>query len=453
MRSIVLMAGLCLAAGCATLHPLQETSLPKGIPQSWNAAIAKGDLPVAAGLLEWVDEEAVSELVREALSNNPDLRATAKRLQAQGFLLGLTRSQTLPRVHGNLSKGRDLLDTGSFDSHRLGVGASWELDLWGRLADEHAAAKESFNAANQDWLGARDALAARVIQVWMEQEALRRSVAIESERVEVLRKAESLLRERYRDGTGNLDELSTARSRTEIARADLSGQQAALSEAVRRLELLAGRYPVGGLVTEARIPRVTLGVRSVPAETLEKRPDVRAALARVESARRAERSAKKAALPSARISGDLFRASARLGDLGSAVDQRSILGSLFQPLFEGGRIRSVSQARGSEVDAALLDLRSIVLRALKEVEDALDADRAFGVQAEALAMAVNESESSSRYYENRYRQGLDSLQSMLIAKEQEMAVKLRLNDVQGRIAVNRIDLALALGASVVSEEL
>ena len=113
----------------------------------------------------------------------------------------------------------------------------------------------------------------------------------------------------------------------------------------------------------------------------------------------------------------------------------------------------MTNARTSEADAALLDLHSVVLQALKEVEDALDVEGSLRIQAEALAVAAQESESSSRYYQDRYRKGLDSLQSMLIAKEQEMAVKLRLNDVRGRILINQIDLALALGTSAETGEI
>ncbi len=447
MKSCVLLVSACLITGCATLQPMEEAALPGGLPQSWASEVAATELPVASTLLEWADEKTLNELVREALENNPDLGVTAKRLEAQGYLLGLTRGQMFPQVQATLNSGHNDLDTEAYTHYRGSVGVNWELDLWGKLADAHAAATKAFEAAEQDWQRLRDALAARVIQTWIEQVAFRRAVTIESERVDVLQTFESLLTERYRDGTGNLDELSTARSRTEIARADLSLQQAALNESVRRLELLVGRFPEGKLTSGTELPALMVGVASVPADILENRPDVQAALARVESARRTMRSAKKEALPSPRISGELFRESARLGGLDSAVDRWTILGSLFQPFFEGGRIRSVANARVSEAEAAVLDLHSVVLQALKEVEDALDVAGSLQVQVDALAIAADESESSSRYYEDRYRKGLDSLQSMLIAKEQEMAVKLRLNEVQGRILINRINLAMALGTS------
>jgi outer membrane protein TolC len=97
-------------------------------------------------------------------------------------------------------------------------------------------------------------------------------------------------------------------------------------------------------------------------------------------------------------------------------------------------------------------LYSIVLRALKEVEDSLDLDRELAVQSAALESAVRESEISSGYFTERYRQGLDSIQNLLIAKEQEMSVKIRLSQVEFQRLSNRIDLALALGVGVTNDE-
>ncbi len=79
------------------------------------------------------------------------------------------------------------------------------------------------------------------------------------------------------------------------------------------------------------------------------------------------------------------------------------------------------------------------------VEDSLDLDRELAVQSTALESAVRESKSSSDYFAERYRLGLDSIQNLLIAKEQEMLVKIRLNQVAFQRLSNRIDLALALG--------
>ncbi len=310
---------------------------------------------------------------------------------------------------------------------------------------ENAAAKHDFRSQEFDYSNARDALAARVIRTWLEQVAARRSLAIEEDRMAILRHIETILVERYKNGIGNPAELSTAKSRTEIAKADLSAQQSVLNRTVRKLEVLLGRYPKGELLSDNDLPEIAPPPIGIPATVLLNRPDIRAALARVEATGYLSCSAEKAILPELRLSGQVFRQSARLDNIGGATTYWGILGSLFQPLFEGGRIINESRARRSEADASLTELHEIVLMALKEAEDAFDYERDLATQAQALETAVLESEKSSRYYEERYRQGLDTIQNLLIAREQEMSVRIRLNEVVAERLKNRIDLALSLG--------
>lgn len=443
---------LVLLSGCALMSDKPDVRLSNDLPTTWAADVEIGELPIAASLLDLIDEEHLRELVQEAQENNPDLKATALRLRAAGYMLSEPRSRLLPKVNAGFSKERSNqrvdAKTGkqtTADSHRLSLGVSWEIDIWGRLADEYAASKYAVLAQEHDYQYARDALAVRVIQAWIEQVAIQRSLAIETERVGVLQRIETVLVERFKDGIGSLDELSTARSRTEIAKADLSAQKTAWLRAVRKLEVLLGRYPRGELLAGRNLPSVALPPVDVPAAALLNRPDIQAALARVESARSISRSARKAILPELRLSGQLFKEAVRLGDIGGSTTYWSILGSLFQPLFEGGRIINESRARRTEAKASLMELHKTVLQALKEVEDGFDREHGLAAQAHALEVAVQESKKSSRYFEERYRQGLDTIQSLLIAKEQEMSVRIRLNEVLAERLSNRIDLALGLG--------
>jgi outer membrane protein TolC len=107
--------------------------------------------------------------------------------------------------------------------------------------------------------------------------------------------------------------------------------------------------------------------------------------------------------------------------------------------------KSESQARRTKADAALMELHEVVLNVLKEVEDAFGIERDLAVQSRALKIAPppHESEKSSRYYEEQYRQGLYTIQSLLAAKEQEMSVRIRQNEVVAKCLSNRVDLALA----------
>ena len=446
---------LCLFAvlfsGCAMYTHL-PAELPDNLPGLWHGENSIKDLPVTVGLLDLIQDHQVKELVLEAMENNPDLCATAKRLEAQGFLLNLTRAQMMPDSGITWSAGRSEQGFGATNAHRPGFAVNWELDLWGKLADEHGAARASFRSSKYNLLAVRDALAARIIQAYIELVTLNNAVNIEQERIIILKKTESLFLDRYKNGTGGLDEFSSAHSLLEIATADLSARQGALDESIRGLEILLGRQPSGRLSVGSSLPIIDKPVSGVPADVLLSRPDIRSRLEQLEFATLSVSAAKKEMLPNIKLSGELFREAATLDRLSGAVNQWSLLGSLLQPLFENGRIRNTAKAKKSEADAALFDLYSATFAALKEVEDAMGLEKHLMTQAKALSMAADDAKINTRIFTDRYKKGLDSLQNLLIAREQELSVKLRHSEIRGSQLINRVNLALALGASIINKQ-
>ncbi len=442
---------LCFSA-CGSLPHKAQTHLPEDLPRTWQNRAPIEKLPVTGNLLDLFHDRQLKILVQEALDNNPDLKATAHRLKSAGFLANETRSRQLPLVKAGFSGNRDNqgmdAETGKrriSRSRRISLEISWEIDIWGRLADEYKASTQDVAAREQLYLHARDALAARVIQAWIHIVGLEHSVKIEQERLAVLDHIRNFLIKRYRNGLGNPDEISTATSRLKIAEADVSAERTALLREKRAMEVLLGRYPKGKSVFRSSLPEVQPPPVNTPAAVLLNRPDIQAALAKAESARLLADAAVKARLPELNLSGQLFREAASLGNLGSATSYWSILGSVLQPIFDGGRLKAAARAGQSEFQASLMDLRAAVLQAFKEVADGFDFERDYGIQVQALGVAAAESEKSSRYYADRYRQGLDSIQNLLIAREQEMSIKNRLNQAVTERLSNRIDLALALG--------
>jgi NodT family efflux transporter outer membrane factor (OMF) lipoprotein len=441
-----------LLSGCTLFHAKPAAQLPEDLPNTWATEAVISDLPITTGLLELIHSPQADLLVEEALANNPDLNATALRLKSAGYLLTLPKADRLPRVTGRYEAERhnEGIDTRSgkrktVDVQRVSMGVSWEVDIWGRLADEAAAGRKRFQVQSWEYQHARDALAARVLQAWIEQIAIGLALQVSQNRLEALLAIERLLLDRYRNGIGNLDELDTARTRTAVARADLSELSADRHIALKRLEVLMGRYPRGELLIDGQLPTIAAVPTALPATALLQRPDIQAALASVLAARHHWQAAQKARLPSLNLSGQVFKQSASLDNLGGTTAHWNLLGALFQPLFDGGRLRNTARAQQVEAQAALLDMRHLVLQALQEVEAALIYERELAHQTTALRQAAATAVKSSQLYERRYRQGLDSLQSLLIAREQAVSVRLRLNRVEAGCLRNRIDLALALG--------
>lgn len=455
MKILLLVFLLLLISGCATKEHIQEVSLPKETPLAWKYADLNRSLPISDDLLAWVNDEHLTQLVHEALENNPNLQATALRLNAARQLNRAEHAKKLPSAGLSVDSARSnsAIDPLSGENitqntHRASFGVSWELDIWGRIADENRASDHQLQMQELDYRYAKDALSARVIQSWIELAGIENSIAIENERLDTFTHIENVLIERYRYGIGDLDELSSAKSRSQIAKTELYEQSNLKKRIVRKLEVLLGRYPKTAINAPKQLPDIAIGSVDVPLNTLAKRPDIRAAIHNVAASRHLGDAAFKARLPQLNLSADLFRSATTLGSLGGSQNYFSVLGELFAPLYDGGRLKREEQAAAYEADATLKELHVKVLEALKEGEDLLANEQTLSRQITALSMALKESRRSSSFYVERYRNGLGTLQTVLIAKEQEMALKRQLNDITTLRLSNRIDLSLAVGMSV-----
>ncbi len=455
----ILFSGVVLTTGCA-IKKLKPLDLGMKVPETWawddcfeDSSCKK--LKITKGLLELFDDPALKELVNEALSNNKNLIATAFRLKSSGYLLRSTEVNRLPNINVEASSGRDNQGVDAVsggrtinNNFRLSLGFSWEFDIWGRLADERMAETWRYQSQVSDYERARDALAARVIQAYIQVIATKKSVGVDQGRLKILNANKALVIQKYRKGLGTLDGLSTANTNIYIAKAELSRRQEAYDDAVRQIEVLAGRFPEHKINIEGDLPEIVFPKVSLPKTLLMNRPDVLSALMNVEAGKRLSSAAGKRRLPTLMLTADLFKAAGSTGALWGSKKNWGLAGNLVHPLFNWGKLKNEAKAQNNDVDALMSDLYEVVLNAIKEVEGILSSGKYLEVQNEAFVNAVDEADKSRRYYEKRYMAGLDNMMSLLLAQQQEMDVKQSLIEVQAARMCNRIDLAIATGMGV-----
>ena len=419
-----------------------------------HSQIRTGDLTMTASLLALLNDPGVTGLVEEALANNPDLNATAARLKASGFLLSQTGSRRLPEISAGADRGRNnqsLDDAGepkAVNAYQVSANISWELDVWGRISDLHQAQVMEHDALGMAYVQAYDALAARVIQAWISAVATSQTHRIEEERLAALTKIEDALLLRYREGLGSLEDYAAARTRTEVARANVSARTESHHRALRTLEVLVGRYPRAEQLPSETLPEIKTAPVVPPEAALKNRPDIRAALAKVDAGRLTALAAEKSRLPALRLVTEISKSSTSFSNLDTASRIWSLAAGLTQPVFQGGRLKDEAMAREAEAEAAVYSLAQTVLSAMKEVEDTLENETALARQESALTTATQEAAKTTAYFRTRYRNGLDNIQTLLIAQEQEMNIKTSLTDIRAARMTNRIDMALALGLGV-----
>jgi NodT family efflux transporter outer membrane factor (OMF) lipoprotein len=444
-----------MLSACATKlqePPTQPETVKDALPETtevpgeWSApADDMGD--VDDGWLRSFNDPELESLVDEALSyQNPNMRllaAQVDRAVAQARLAGAALKPTV-------SLGADLSGTGgdaalSGGSAGVGVVASWEWDVWGRVQAGASAAEENLRATVADFEYARQSLAANVAKTWYLATELELQTQLAGETVEILSKLVDLVEKKHEVGQVSMQDVH-------LVRADLASAEDALRQAIggqqqaqRALELLLGRYPAAEIETADELipvpPPVPVGL---PSTLLERRPDLIAAERRVAAAFLLTEQARLAKLPR-------FTLTAGVGASSDLNDAIGNLGTgLFAPLFAGGALEAQLESATADQEAAIAAYGATALSAFEEVESALVNEKLLEERQGFLASAEQENLKAYELAQIQYDVGKIDLLSVLQMQSRWNGARIGLVRIENERLTQRINLHLALGGSFAS---
>jgi multidrug efflux system outer membrane protein len=448
-----LLAGASI--GCALKSPpahgaIVGDALPKTttIPPAWKANARAGD--VTNDWLKSFNDPALDAIVAEAIANNTDLREAAARVVIARESVTVVGSALLPQV-GAVVGGRRTDDEGEKGSNSSIAYAdvAWELDVWGRLRAQKAAARAAYEATALDFSYARQSLAALTAKGWYLATETRQLLALGEESVNIYRKLLDLVMIRRK--AGKVSDLDVVNSRADLKQAQSEVERGRLlyGEARRALEVLLGRYPAAEIETAARYPTLPASVAAgQPTTLLERRPDIVAAEREVVAAFREHEAAKLALLPDFSLSllgGRISDPILSLLRLNPWLVSTAI--GAFIPIYEGGALRATIRITTAQQAEAVARYGSITLAAFREVENTLANEDLLAARLALEERAALDRQTAVRIGTEQYRAGrldelsVSQLQASDIATE---AVVIKLRSAQ---FANRVRLHLALGGS------
>jgi NodT family efflux transporter outer membrane factor (OMF) lipoprotein len=445
---------LTLLSACAVLpepdgDEVREQALGRVvIPPNWSAQASAAQ--VEEGWLATFRDPALSQLVYEALANNPDLLMAAARVEQANAQLDIAQAQLKPAI-GLLGRAgskpvTDLVPLLSGVMLRL----SWELDLWGRLRYARNAARAARDATSADYRYAQQSLAASVARAWFVASETRLQLALAQEMSDSAGRLVTFSEQRERVGAGTGSDVLIARSNRSTYEDARQQLELAHRQALRALELLLGRYPGATLATrDALTPFPAPVPAGIPADVLNRRPDMVAAERRVAAAFDLVGEAKAAMLPTLSLSAGYGRISNDAVELREDLEQTtaSVSATAIAPLYTGGALTGQVRLRTAEQKEAVADYARRALLALNEVEDALNAERILGERERILTEAVKSSREVTRLEETAYRVGKSDLRAVNQRLLAQWATEVTLLAVQRERLSRRVDLHLALGGS------
>jgi NodT family efflux transporter outer membrane factor (OMF) lipoprotein len=329
----------------------------------------------------------------------------------------------------------------------IGVFASWELDLWGRVRSVRGGATARSEAAALDQRYARESIAALVAKSWFLAREATRQREIATQMIASAQSLSGLANDRYRIGKGDEYEATTAEANVLTYR-DLQLQaDVARQNALRALETLVGRYPSGaidpGMDLPPPPPAVPVGL---PSQLLERRPDVRSAERRVAAAFYGTTEAQAARLPRISLVASVSTVSSDLLVLKERDNPVwGVGGTLFFPLFAGGALEAQVDVKTAEQKVAVAEYGRIGSRAFTEVENALSAGFNLDSRFEVLMRSVQANEKALGFARVRYEVGSGDQRGVQEQMLGLYASQTSLVHVQAERLIQRVNLHLALG--------
>jgi len=409
--------------------------------------------------LDWwqvYEDTTLQALVREALTNNYDLRIAVTRVeQARAFAMQ-ARSQFLPNVNYNgvVSRGRNDVfgsalpnNASTLSSAVATLNAFWEVDLWGRIRRLNEGARAKFLASEEARRGVRLSLLSEVAADYFRLLELDQELEIASRTTNSFAESLRIFSQRLEGGAASALETSRAEAALADATAAIPVILDQISSTENQLCLLLGRIPGpiqrSGSFEAMMPPRVPAGL---PSSLLERRPDVREAEQLLRSANAQIGESVAEFFPRIGLTALLGKVSPELSafTLGNA-NARGIAASGSGPLFEGGRlVGQYRQARAAR-DEALLAYKQTALSALRDVSDALITRERLGESREQRARQVTALETAVKLSSERYAAGKASYYEVLEAQQQLFPAELNLARTQRDRLLATVELYKALG--------
>jgi multidrug efflux system outer membrane protein len=415
---------------------------------------------VAFAELEWwqvYQDGTLQALIREALTNNYDLRIAAARVEEARAAAMQVRSQLVPSAtyNGTVSRGRnDLFGTvfpnngATISSVSATLNTVWEVDLWGRVRRLNESARAEFLASDEGRRGVRLSLLSDVATAYFQLLELDEELEIASKTTNSFAESLNIFQQRMEGGAASALESSRAQAALDDAAATVPAIRQRVSATENQLSILLGRNP--GMIerpdlflTKITLPDIPAGL---PSALLEHRPDVLQSEQLLRSANAQVGESIAEFFPRIGLTAFLGKVSPELSafTLGGA-NAWGIAAEGTGPLFEGGRLVGQYHETRAAREEARFRYRQIILNAFREVSDALVSRQLLAEVRLRYAAEVDALETAVKLSSERYVAGKASYYEVLEAQQQLFPAELSLARTQRDQLLATVDLYKALG--------
>jgi len=439
---------LALAATPSCRVPAPTATTPVGVPKAFSAT---GKVAPPAQWWTVFGDKHLDALMARAVAGNLDLLTAWDRLAQAEATARRAGAEMVPSLTGTASASRTRTKTrpgggASANNFALGLASSYELDLWGRVRSTRDAAALAARASREDVTTTAMALAGQVAATWYRLVDQRGQLALLDQQVRTNTEYLELVTLRFRRGQVSAVDVLQQRQLLESTQAEKVQAESARQVLEHQLAILLGQPPTAKAApADGALPALpALPATGLPADLVQKRPDVRAAFLRLGAANQDVAAAVADRFPAVSLSANAQTTDDKVHDL---FDNwlASLAANLTAPILDGGR-RVAEVARTRAVAAERLHAYAqAILTSLQEVEDALVQEQR---QRELLASLERQLDLASRsttQTRDRYTKGAEDYLRVLTVLQSYQRLERNVLAARRALIEFRIDLYRALG--------
>lgn len=466
MRRYAFAVAMVLLAGCSVGPNYQRPEVET--PQAWRGvdslAYSMDDsLAFALADTAWWElfgDTVLTNLVTEALAGNDDIRIAAARVEELMGRYGVTRSDYFPKFDAQFLGDRgqrafpgDQGDRPTNNYFEVSLGASWEIDIWGRIRRANEAARADLLGAEASRRAVVLTVASLVASSYVDLLALDDQLEIARRTAQSRAQSLDLTGKRFDHGDASEIEFRVMEAEYWRAEGTIPVIEQSITQVENALSVLLGRNPGpiarGKLLGDLVIPPIPAGL---PSEVLERRPDIVAAEEQLIAANARIGVAKSLYFPSLSLTGLLGTASGDVGELFNTpkYDIWNVGGGVLQPIFRWGEIRGTVHATEAQQRQALSVYVQSLRGAFADAENALSARGHVDTQSGALGNRVEALRVYHRLTAMSYNEGVATYLELLDAERTLFEGELEYAGSQADRYKSVIDVYRALGGGWVN---
>ncbi|MDG2021946.1 MAG: efflux transporter outer membrane subunit [Phycisphaerales bacterium] len=459
----LICAGAVVLGGCTVGPDYRRPEIQ--VPDAWHAAVLEdAAIETAAPGAWWIafDDPTMIDLIAMADRQNFDLRIAVSSIRQARSEYGMAAADLYPQLaltpeagfsDGNAEPGVGLNNAdnnGADSAYQVTMDLGWEIDLWGRVRRSMESRDADLGAEIEAWRDILITIRAEVAASYIEVRAYQAQIDALEDTIVSYRQTVDLVTQTYDRGEANELELATAEANLARIVAGLPPLREAITRAVNRLSALVGEYPgelMRRLAITAPVPRTPtdIGV-GIPADVIRRRPDVRQAERRLAAASALVGVAEASLYPALRINGAGGFSSQQIAGLFDGSQLGGLVGIDFSwPIFTAGRLEAIVDLRDEQARQALLELQATMIGAVEDVENALSDHLESQIERAALKRNELAQARVMDFATERFRQGVDSLETLLAAERDLLDARQALAVADGQVAASAVLLYKALG--------